>query len=62
MVADVARPEGEAAAGVPLLRLLPADLAVLNNLRVSVNQRQAVIQPIRGYAQIREAQKETAVI
>jgi hypothetical protein len=55
MVADVARPEGEAAAGVPLLRLLPADLAVLNNLRASANQRQADIQPIRGYAQ--ETQK-----
>jgi hypothetical protein len=43
MVADVARSEGEAAAGVPLLRLLPADLAVLNYLRASANQRQADI-------------------
>ncbi len=54
MVAYVAGPEGEAAAGVPLLRLLPAYLAVLNNLRVSANQRQADIQPITGYSQIRD--------
>ncbi len=54
MVADVARPEGEAAVGVPLLRLLPADLAVLNYLRVSANQRQADIQPIGGDSQIRD--------
>jgi hypothetical protein len=61
MVAYVARPEGEAAAGVPLLRLLPADLAVLNNLRASANQRQADSQPIRGDSQIRDAKRRPLI-
>jgi hypothetical protein len=38
MVAYVARPEAEPAAGLPHLRLFPADLAVLHHLQANVDQ------------------------